>query len=170
MNASSSGPIAAAGKGNTVSPGFFTVEDIARWLETLAQFEAAGTNPSPYVVAADTIRQLLDVVDSLEQRLEHAAKVHAHQRELAAIEEVYGWAKNRYPLGLAGIRAMRSSSQLDLFSDQARTEVRPVEPVSDPRTSGVFQDRVSVARSAGVPPAHNQARVTPAGPTTEKIR
>jgi hypothetical protein len=170
MNAPSSGPIAAAGKGNTVSPGFFTVEDIARWLETLARFEATDPDPSPYAIAAETIRQLLDVVGSLEQRLEHAAKVHAHQRERAAIEETYGWAKNRFPLGLAGVRALRSPSQLDLFDDQVRTEVRPVEPVSDPRTSGVFQDRVSVAQSAGVPPAHNQARVTPAGPTTEKTR
>jgi hypothetical protein len=170
MNAPSSGPITAAGKGNTVSPSFFTVEDIARWLETLARFEATDPDPSPYAIAADTIRQLLDVVGSLEQRLEHAAKVHAHQRERAAIEEAYGWAKKKYPFGLAGVRALRSPSQLDLFDDQVRTEVRPVGPVPDLRKAGVFQDRISAAQSAGVSPAHNQARAAPTGTTAEKTQ
>jgi hypothetical protein len=170
MNAPSSGPITTAGKGNTISPSFFTVEDIARWLETLARFEATDPDPSPYAIAADTIRQLLDVIDSLEQRLEHAAKVHAHQRERAAIEEAYGWAKKKYPFGLAGVRALRSPSQLDLFNDQVRTEVRPISAVLNDGPAGVFQDRISAAQPAGVSPAHNQARVTSAGPTTEKTR
>lgn len=148
---------------------FRSVEDIARWLDTLAKFEPPTSDPSPYAVAARTIRQLLGVVDTMESRLVSTAKRIAVVQGWKAIEEIYEVAKGDHPLGLAGAREPGDPSQLDLFDPPLAKFTWPAESAGPSRVVQrlLFQtseDTGGIAR--GVPASDDGTRTPGAGTNT----